>query len=114
MDIPSLAPSVRPDHLPLERLAGNPQLTEAEKVREVARQFEALLLRQILAEARKGLHSDGLGEQSATLGIYHDLINQTLADSISRSGTLGLASSLQSELTRQTAAPAPPSPDHHP
>ena len=114
MDIPSLSPAVRADRLPLERLADNPHLTEAEKVREVARQFEAVLLRQILAEARKGLHDDGLGEQSATLGIYHDLINQTLADSISRSGTLGLASSLQSELTRQTVAPAPPSPRPHP
>ena len=114
MEIPSLAPTVRADRLPLEQLAGNSQLTEAEKVREVARQFEAVLLRQILAEARKSLHGNGLGENSATLGIYHDLINQTLAESISRSGTLGLASSLQAELTRQNVTPAPPSSGQHP
>jgi flagellar protein FlgJ len=107
MDIPPLSPAVRADHLPLERLAGNPHLTEQEKVREVARQFEAVLVRQILAEARKSLHEEGADESSATTELYQDLLNQTLADSISRSGTLGLASSLQSQLTRQTLPPQP-------
>ena len=110
MDIPAPARVVRAENLSLEQLAGNPHVSEAEKVREVARQFEAVLLRQILAEARKSLHSDGSDEQSATMGIYHDLINQTLADGISRSGTMGLASSLQAELTHQTTLPVAESP----
>jgi len=114
MEIPAPGRVVRADSLPLEQLADNPHLSEAEKVQEVARQFEAVLLRQILAEARKSLHSDDSDEQSATMGIYHDLINQTLADGISRSGTMGLASSLQAELTRQTTLPVAESPGHKP
>jgi flagellar protein FlgJ len=105
---------VRAEALPLERLAANPNLTEQAKIGEAARQFEAVLLRQILAEARKGVHDEALGESSATLGLYHDLINNALADSISRNGMLGLASSLQTQLTRQTAESPSPQPDPTP
>ena len=39
--------------MPLEQLAANPHFTDQEKVAEVSRQFEAVLLRQILQETRK-------------------------------------------------------------
>jgi len=107
MDIHLLPAPARADQIPLERLADSPVLTEPQKVAELARQFESLLVQQILAEARKSIHSEGLGESSSTLGIYHDLINRTLADSISRNGMVGLASSLQAQLTRQTADTTP-------
>jgi peptidoglycan hydrolase FlgJ len=109
MNVPLVqAASIRAEEIPLDRLAGLSQLSETQKVAEVARQFESVLLRQMLAEARKGVLCEGLGEEAQGLGIYQDLINHTLADSISRSGMLGLARSLESELTRQTVGrPAP-------
>ncbi len=94
--------TIDPSQMPLDELARNPHVSEEVKVGEATRQFEAVLLRQILTEARKTvIHSD-LEESSSVSAIYDDLINQTLADSISRSGMLGLADLLK----RQFATPA--------
>ena len=68
MDLSPLQPRIRADQLPLERLAENARVREKEKVAEVARQFEAVLLRKILEKARKSMHDDALGESSAALG----------------------------------------------
>jgi flagellar protein FlgJ len=86
--------------LPLESLAGSSKLSDQEKVTEVSRQFEAVLLRQILQDIRKPVLAS-TGSDSTANGIYSDMINNQLADSISHSGTFGLARSLQSQLSRQ-------------
>ncbi len=94
---------IDPSQLPLDTLARNPHVSEEQKVGEATRQFEAMLLRQILTEARKTvIHSD-LEESSSVSAIYNDMINQTLADSISRSGMLGLADLLNRQFTRTPA-----------
>jgi len=84
--------------LPLDMLAANPNVSDSDKVGEVARQFEAVLLRQILQEARK---SDDPGDDTTVSGIYDDMINNQLADTISRSGEFGLARGLKAQLTHQ-------------
>ena len=107
--------SIDPSQLPLEALAGNTKLSDEEKVGEVSRQFEAVLLRQIFQDIRKPVLAPK--ESDATVnGIYSDMINNQLADSISRSGTFGLARSLQGQLSRQvlhqaqeTLSPSPKS-----
>src|SRR5208282_101086 len=86
--------------LPLESLAGNPNLSDADKVTEVSRQFEAVLLRQILGDIRKPVLASAQGDPTVN-GIYSDMINNQLADSISRSGGFGLARSLQGQLSHQ-------------
>jgi peptidoglycan hydrolase FlgJ len=100
-----------PDAVPLEKLSHNPRLTEREKIAEAARQFEAVLLRQILAEANKPVLSSKLSDNSTAANIYRDLITNQLADSISKSGAIGLARSLGQQLDRElgstsTAGPA--------
>ena len=40
-------------------------------------------------------------DDSAVGGIYKDMVTAQLAESISKSGSFGLAQSLQAELTRQ-------------
>ena len=78
---------------------------------EVSRQFEAVLLRQILQETRKSSVSPSSSADASASGIYDDMINNQLADSISRSGSFGLARSLQGQLARQVlpnASPLPP------
>lgn len=87
--------------VPLERLAGNTRLTDGQKVAEVSRQFEAVLLRQILAETQKPLIKSKLLDNSTTAGIYRDMIGNQLADSISKTGSVGLSRTLERQLARQ-------------
>ena len=107
MNISSVQPAIKPVDVPLEKLEGS-HLTEAQKVGEVARQFEAVLLRQILAAARKNLIKSEINPESNQSGIYTDMVNNQLADDISRTGTFGLARSLKTQLTRQVLKPEMP------
>lgn len=106
MNITSIQPQIDASQLPLESLAGNPNIPETQKVAEVSRQFEAMLLRQILQEVRKPL-LDPSESNSTTTAIYNDMINNQLADSISRAGGFGLAQSLQSQLSHQVLGQTP-------
>ncbi|MBC8003408.1 MAG: rod-binding protein [Opitutaceae bacterium] len=105
MNVATLQSAIKPGEIPLEKLEGSSRLTEAQKVGEVARQFEAVLLRQILAAARKSVIKSEFNSESSTSGIYNDMINNQMADDISRNGMFGLARSLQSQLTRQVLKP---------
>jgi Rod binding domain-containing protein len=93
--------------VPLEQLAHNRTLTEHQKVAEVSRQFEALLLRQILQETQKTTIPSKFADNSTTAGIYHDMVTKQLADCISKSGTLGLSKSLERQLTHQISLASP-------
>ena len=75
----------------LAALQHSPRISAQEKVGEACRQFEAVLLRQILGDARKSvLHSDPESD-SAVSGVYQDMITANLADAISRSGVAAAA-----------------------
>jgi peptidoglycan hydrolase FlgJ len=107
MEIPALQPAPLMADLSLERLAHDPQMKDDQKIAQLARQFEAVLLRQILASARKTvIHSDS-NDDSAVSGVYQDMITSQLAESISRSGDFGVARSLQAQLTHQTLSAKP-------
>ena len=107
MEINSLQRGLQVSKMPLETLAGNPNVTEAEKTAEVSRQFEAILLRQILQQSQKKVFPSSLTKETAASGIYQDMITNQLADGISKSGSLGLAKSFKSQLSRQVhGAPA--------
>jgi flagellar protein FlgJ len=101
MDISPIKSHVNAADLPLEKLASNPNISDADKVGQACRQFEAVFLRQIFQEARKTVISSSLNHDSATSGIYNDMVNNQLADSVSRSGAFGLAKSLQAQLVHQ-------------
>ena len=103
MKVSTLPNPVSVAELPLEQLAKNSALSEADKIGELSRQFEAMLLRQILQQTQKTVIKSSLTEDSATSGIYQDMITYHLAESISTAGSFGFAQSLQKELTRQLA-----------
>ncbi len=109
MNVLATHPRVEASQVPLDSLAKNPNVSDADKVAEVARQFEAVLLRQILQDIRKPLLAPAEGDATAN-GIYGDMINNQMADSITKSGGFGLAKSLVAELSHQVlphaAAPA--------
>ena len=81
---------------------------EAKKLADATRQFEALLIRQILQQARQTVIPSKFAESSATSDIYQDMINAEMADAMSRSGGLGLAENLQRQLSRPTLTPPAP------
>jgi len=114
MDIPALQPRhLDLSNLPLDHLTASTQIDEKEKIGAVSRAFEAVLLRQILQESQKPAFPSKLIGNTATDGIYHDMVVNQLAESISKSGSFGLAKRLVGELQRQTgaaksAAPAQP------
>ncbi|MBK7997237.1 MAG: rod-binding protein [Verrucomicrobia bacterium] len=107
MDVRPKTEINRTQAVPLEQLADNKSLSKSEKLEEVSRQFEAVLLRQILGSARKTVFKSKVNEDSLSSGIYQDMVTSQLADSISQSGSFGLARSLQSQLQHQLKADAP-------
>ena len=101
MDISPLHAKINPVDLSLDQLAKNGQLSQEQKVGELSRQFEALLMRQILTESQKPVFKSKYTDNSAVSGIYKDMVTEHLADAMSKSGSFGLAKNLQSQLARQ-------------
>jgi flagellar protein FlgJ len=101
MEISPLSHQVQASELPLEQLAKNQNLSEEQKVGELSRQFEAVLLRQILKDVQKTIIKSELMPQSAGHEMYQDMVTNQLAEGISQSGSFGFGRSLQQELTRQ-------------
>jgi Rod binding domain-containing protein len=101
MDVSPLSRAVRAGDLPIERLAGNPHLSEREKIGELSRQFEGLLLRQILRDIRKPVFKSDLMPESLATDIYQEMVSTQLADTMSKSGSFGLARVLETEMIRR-------------
>ena len=100
MSVFGTQPRIEASQLPLESLAGNANISDSDKVAEVSRQFEAVFLRQILQDIRKPVLAPAQSDGTAN-GIYADMINNQMADSISRSGGFGLAKILTAQLAHQ-------------
>lgn len=90
-----------------ETLANNRNLSEHQKIAEASRQFEAMLLRQILSETQKPVIKTAYTDNSASAGIYQDFITNELSDSLSKSGTLGFAQVFERQLDRPDAKTGP-------
>jgi Rod binding domain-containing protein len=114
MNVHPLQRALHAADLPLDRLVANPNIPEAEKVKEVARQFEAVLLRQILQQARHRVFQSDLETDSTARSIYDDLLNHQLAEAISRSGAFGLANALERQLIRQVLPASAEGPTQNP
>lgn len=79
--------------MPLD--AAHPPASPA-KLGEASRQFEAILLRQFLGESMKPLLEGGPSGQ-----VYGYLLTDSLADSLSKAGGLGLSSVIQAQLGKE-------------
>ena len=104
MQVSAIAPKIDATHIAPENLANNKSLTENEKIGEASRQFEAILLRQFLSESQKPVIQSDYTDNSAEAGIYQDFITNQLADSLSRSGGIGLAKTFERQLTHPAPA----------
>ena len=77
-------------------------LDRGQQVGEVARQFEAILLRRFLEDSLKPLTQGALGSSDTAGGIYRYHMIDALAQGLVEGGGLGFSSALQSQL--QSAA----------
>jgi len=100
MDVNPIQRKVVASEIAPERLAGNSSLTQREKISEASRQFEAVLLRQILESTQKTVIKSKYAEDSTSSAIYRDQVTSQLAQSISKSGAFGLAKVFEQQLTR--------------
>ena len=103
---------IDPSKLPLDRLAASTKVPERQKVAEVSRAFEAVLLRQILQESQRPAFSSKTKGSATTESIYRDMVVNQMAESISKSGTFGLGKSLERALQRQSGAAHSATPAH--
>ena len=101
MEISALNPKVVASDIAPEQLARNTSLTKEEKIAEASRQFEAVLLRQILENSQKTVIHSKYTENSLSSSIYREQITSQLADSISKSGSFGLAKVFEQQLTQR-------------
>lgn len=75
---------------------------DAKAARVAARQFEAIILRQLLSPAIEPLMSGGMTEGQSVGGgggVYGYLVTDVLANSISQGRGLGLSKMLEKQLT---------------
>ena len=89
MNIPPITPAAH------AATADAPALAKPDRTAEAAQNFEAILLRQFLGESMKSLLQGGPGGQ-----VYGYLLTDTLADSMSKAGGLGLSSILQAQFSK--------------
>jgi len=89
---------------------GQAQPTAAQKQANAtagaAKQFEAIILRQLLSPAIEPLMSNGLGGKGGNSGggVYGYMLTDVLAGSLSQAGGLGLSKMLQQQLAPTGAA----------
>lgn len=83
--------------------APQPPTPERAALRQAARQFEAIFVRQMLAAARATKLAEGVGDSSATeqfRGLQDEHFAQIAADN----GMLGLGDAIERQLSSQTTA----------
>ena len=84
---------------------------EMARLRQAAREFEALMVEHMLKTVRQSFPKSGLEPSGAGQSLYQDLADEQMAKAISRGGGLGLGDVLMRALTRsrmQKASSPPP------
>ena len=70
-------------------------------MRDVAQQFEAVFLAQVLSRINQGSGSDqAAGDGGGAQTLFHDMFNDEVAKLISRSGGVGVADAVLKEMLK--------------
>jgi flagellar protein FlgJ len=96
------------DHLGVKASSSQPltgkalrNASPAEQRKEVAAQFEAILVRQLLAPTMTSM----LGKEGgASSNVYGDMLTDTFAQQLTRGGGFGLSQMLQKQLTPRSSS----------
>src|ERR1700677_4742034 len=107
MNIPPVQSSADIDTstVPIEDLAGNKHLTKQQKIHEASRQFEAIMLQQMLSEMQKPITNGELDDDSTASGIYQDYMTNALAQSMSKTDAFGFAKIFEQQLSPHASKP---------
>jgi Rod binding domain-containing protein len=100
MLVAAIQPRIDTSHLTPDELANNKRLTKEQKISEASKQFEAIMVRQILTEAQKSSIKNEFNDNSTASSIYKDFVTDQLANSISHSGGIGLAKTFEQQLSQ--------------
>ncbi|GAM03397.1 rod-binding protein [Novosphingobium sp. MBES04] len=104
------APSTSLILSPEKGMDRTPGATAREELAQAAKQFEAIFVRQMLAEARKThFDKDGIFSSSA-LDTFRQMQDERFAEIAAQTGTLGLASVIEAQLARHLPPEAPTEP----
>ncbi len=96
-----MLPAIPPLASPLATLrADDPALTQ------VAREFEAMVLSEMLRPMFEGLSTDGLGGGGMGEEMFRPMLVEQYANAIARQGGLGFAQTVLTELVRLQGATA--------
>ena len=79
-------------------------------MQHVAKQFEAIFLRQMIGTMRQAGLGEGMFDTSAT-EQFRDMADARTADSMADKGALGIAEMLLRQYESRTPAPAAPAAD---
>jgi len=74
------------------------------EVRRAAEEFEAVFLAEMLSPMFEGLETDGLGGGGLGEQIFRPMLVERYAESLARSGGVGIADSIVRELMRMQEA----------
>jgi Rod binding domain-containing protein len=99
MTIPPVQSPVDTSNVPVEQLAGNKHLTQQQKIHEASREFEVIMLQQILSEMQKPVITSEFTDSSTAGDIYQSYATNAIAESMSKSGSFGFAKIFEQQLT---------------
>ena len=71
---------------------------DAKKIEDSAKQFEAMMIRQVLSDTFKPSPTAAKGQGMPGSDIYQSFMTDTVADNISKGGSLGISHLFQSQL----------------
>ena len=74
--------------------------SEREQLKDAAKQFEAIFVRQMLAAARKNNFNEGGLFDSQAMDTFRQMQDEKFADTAAQSGAFGLASIIEAQLAR--------------
>lgn len=80
--------------------SAGPLSPERLELREAAEAFEAIMLRQWLASARAGSMAEQVSLTGGGRGQFETMRDEQFAELASKSGTLGLAASIEAQLSQ--------------
>lgn len=90
---------VGPGHgMSLEAMAGNPSIPEEDKQAEALRQFEGILLREVLRDTVESMVGAGIEGGQTQKAVYSHWMANQLIDSLTAGGGLGIARTVQEAL----------------
>lgn len=90
----------RVDSLRMVSLQKDAKMTD-EQMKDIASQFEAMLLRQMLKEMRKSVPQDGYLEHSHATEMYTGMADDYMADQMAEKGSIGIGDMIYTQLKEQ-------------